>query len=151
MKKNLLFTGLLIALSTISYAQEPETKIIHAQDPTTAITTTSTEQTPLTKEQLKDFNRKQKQLAKETKAELKKQQNIAKTEKSIQKNSTKLNKLKTKYANENNKLNAKMAKGKVTPVDELKAKTRIQKLNSQITNLEFNLKTDQAKLESLKK
>ncbi len=141
MKRKLLFTGLLIAFSAITYAQEP----------TTAIATTSTEQNPLTKEQLKEFNQKQKQLAKETKAELKKQQNIAKTEKDIQKNTTKLNKLKTKHASENKKLSAKMAKGKITPVDELKTKTRIQKLNSQITNLEFNLKTDQAKLESLKK
>lgn len=142
MKKQILTTGLLVAFSAITYAQEPTTTLVPA---------TPVETTVMTKEELKQFNKEQKQIEKANKEELKKQQTIAKTEKEIQKNTTKLAKLKDSYAKESKKLNSKLAQGKVTPVDELKAKGKLHKMNGQITNLEFELKTAQGKLESLLK
>ncbi len=140
MKRKLLFTGLLVAFSAITYAQEPTTSAA-----------TPVETHVMSKEELKQFNKQQKELEKANKEELKRQQTIAKTEKDIQKNTAKLAKLRNSYAKETKSLNAKLAKGKMTPVDELKTKGKLHKLNGQITNLEFELKTAQAKLESLKK
>lgn len=160
MKKTFLITGLLLLGSTAIHAQEaekttetapvlPETPAYQIVESTVEELTTA--EAPMTAEELKAFNQQQKQIERERKAEIKKQKEIAKTQKNIQKATAKLNKTKIKYNKENDEYNRDMALGKIAPVQELKIKTKLHKYQTQIANLEFDIKAEEYKYETLTK
>jgi len=151
MKKQILISALALLGATIAQAQE-NTAIITSQE--ISILPESENQgitEILDKHDLKEFNREQTQIQAERKIELKRQKEIAKHEKNIAKLTKRLDKTKNNYSKRDQKLSNQLIKGKVAPVQELKEKQRLHKLQTQIVNLEFQLKTAQAKYEALTK
>ncbi len=151
MKKQILISALALLGATIAQAQE-NTAIITSQE--ISILPESENQgitEILDKQDLKEFNREQTQIQAERKIELKRQKEIAKQEKNIVKLTKRLDKTKNNYSKRDQKLSNQLIKGKVAPVQELKEKQRLHKLQTQIVNLEFQLKTAQAKYEALTK
>ena len=155
MKKTFLLAGMILLGSTAMQAQEvqkEEASTVLPEVPTvTVVESTVEEVTMMTADELKAFNQEQKQIERERKAELKKQKEIAKSQKKIQKTTDKLNKTKAKYNKENDAFNRDMALGKIAPVQELKIKTKLHKYQTQIANLEFDIKAEEYNYETLTK
>ena len=161
MKKTFLIAGMLILGSTAMQAQEvqKETEVpsieserVAVEERIPSISESAVAEVPtMSKEELKAFNQEQKKIERERKAELKKQKEIVKTQKKIQKTTEKLNKTKVKYNKENDAFNRDMALGKIAPVQELKIKTKLHKYQTQIANLEFEIKAEEYKYENLTK
>ena len=160
MKKTLLIAGVLLLSSTAIQAQEVqkesqpsvESERVAVEERIPTVTESTVEEvTVLSKEELEAFNKQQKQIERERKAELKKQKEIAKSQKKIQKLTSKLNKTKAKYNKENDAFNRDMALGKIAPVQELKIKTKLHKYQTEIANLEFEIKAEEYKYENLTK
>lgn len=155
MKKTFLLAGMILLGSTAMQAQEVQqqgTSTVLPEVPTVTVVESTVEEAPMmTADELKAFNQEQKQIERERKAELKKQKEIAKSQKKIQKATDKLNKTKAKYNKENDAFNRDMALGKIAPVQELKIKTKLHKYQTQIANLEFDIKAEEYKYETLTK
>lgn len=155
MKKTFLIAGMMLLCTTAMQAQEvqkEESTTILPEVPVVEIVESVVEEAPaMNTQELKAFEQEQKQIERERKAELKKQKEIAKTQKKIQKATEKLNKTKAKYNKENDTFNRDMALGKIAPVQELKIKTKLHKYQTQIANLEFDIKAEEYKYETLTK
>ncbi len=155
MKKTSVIAGLLLLSSVAMQAQEvqkEESTTILPEVPVVEVVESVVSEVPtMTAEELKAFNQQQKQIERERKAELKKQKEIAKCQKKIQKLTDKLNKTKAKYNKENDAFNRDMALGKIAPVQELKIKTKLHKYQTEIANLEFEIKAEEYKYENLTK
>lgn len=155
MKKTFLIAGMILLGSTAMQAQEvqkEESTTILPEVPVVEVVESIVEEAPtMSTEELKAFEQEQKQIERERKAELKKQKEIAKSQKKIQKATEKLNKTKAKYNKENDTFNRDMALGKIAPVQELKIKTKLHKYQTQIANLEFDIKAEEYKYETLTK
>ncbi|MBB1138400.1 hypothetical protein [Myroides sp. WP-1] len=155
MKKTSVIAGLLLLSSVAMQAQEvqkEESTTILPEGPVVEVVESVVSEVPtMTAEELKAFNQQQKQIERERKAELKKQKEIAKCQKKIQKLTDKLNKTKAKYNKENDAFNRDMALGKIAPVQELKIKTKLHKYQTEIANLEFEIKAEEYKYENLTK
>ncbi|WP_413513693.1 hypothetical protein [Myroides odoratus] len=154
MKKTFLITGLFLVASTAIQAQEKETQTpAMPSEPATieVVDVTVAEASTMTEAELKAFKQEQKEIERERKAEEKKQKEIARTQKKIQKATTTLNKTKAKYNKENDEFNRDIALGKIAPVQELKIKTKLHKYQTQIANLEFEIKAEEYKYNTLTK
>ncbi len=103
------------------------------------------------KSDLKEFNRKQAEIKAQQKSELKHQKEIEKTQKKLAKITNRLNRTKNTYQKRSEKLSNQLIKGKIAPVKELKEKQRLHKMQTKISNLEFQLTTTQAKHDALTK
>ncbi|MBB1148818.1 MULTISPECIES: hypothetical protein [unclassified Myroides] len=160
MKKTFFIAGLLLLGSTSIHAQEAEKTntetTVLPEVPAYQVVESKVEEKPTTEAtmsaaELKAFKQEQKQIERERKAEIKKQKEIAKTQKNIQKATAKLNKITIKYNKENDAYNRDMALGKIAPIEELKIKTKLHKYQTEIANLEFDIKAEEYKYEALTK
>ncbi len=95
--------------------------------------------------------RAQKQKEKEQKLAIKKQKDIIKSQKRLEKTTTKLHKAQDKFNSENIKFTQKKALGKLTPINELKGKGKLLKLQTKITELEFEVKRQTLQFNALTK
>lgn len=93
----------------------------------------------------------QKQTEKEQKLAIKKQNDIIKSQKKLEKTTAKLHKAQDKFNAENIKFIQKKALGKLTPIDELKGKGKLLKLQTKITELEFEVKRQTLQVNALTK
>lgn len=99
------------------------------------------------KEELKQ----QKQKEKEQKRELKKQKDILKSQSKLSKTTDKLHKAEDKFQKEEAKFIEKQSLGKLTPIEELKGKAKLLKLQTNIKELEFEVKKQKMHFEALQK
>ncbi len=99
------------------------------------------------KEELKQ----QKQKEKEQKRELKKQKELIKSQNNLSKTTDKLHKAEDKFQKEEAKFIEKQSLGKLTPIEELKGKAKLLKLQTNIKELEFEVKKYKMRFEALQK
>lgn len=93
----------------------------------------------------------QKQIEKENKAELKRQKEILKSQKRVAKQTVRLQKAQDKYNSKNGKYIQLKAAGKLTPIDELKTKSQLLDLQTDIKKQEIELKRVTMEFETLTK
>ena len=157
MKKVINFSAVAFMLTGLSvYAQEPQqlptTPENQIEVPATPPSTTNEvsfleEQTVIDTKTQKQIDKERKLIEKRERAELKKQKaelnrnkKQINTQKKIQSLTIKLQKTKLDYQKAETKYSLRKAEGKMTTMDELKAKASLLKIQSKIHQLEFDIK-----------
>ncbi|MHC5354531.1 hypothetical protein ACYSNX_10165 [Myroides sp. LJL115] len=177
MKRNFFLTAsLLLALNTLNAQEQVEPKVIStlsqnveglAQEKAALDTKIQIEkleiennlseakrlkqEQKIADQKLKAELKAQKQQEKEHKRALKKQKEIISAQNKLDKATSKLHKAQDKFNKATTKFQTRQALGKTTPIEELKTKAVLLKLQTKVTEAEFEVKKLTLQFETLTK